>query len=149
MIDVGEVTTWLCGYLGSTMLIGDGVAPLAGGWAEGAPNSGVFTPYVVVHSGPVSPTLTNTPLCSSQAGLLALSYRVVAYDVGRVEADALAAAARYQLKRATGHPQCGDMRVSAHQMFITGVSGATRDDSTNPKLWSATTNFTVNATRAP
>lgn len=150
MIDVGEVTSWLLTQLdGADFLVGDGEAPLDGGWSEGQPNAGSFVEYLVLKQAPaVVPAGDGVSLCDSTSKWLRIPYQLVAYQTSRVSADVLAASARTTLAGLEGREVCGDLTVSAHQLQITAVQGAARDDSTYPKFWSSVTNFTVIVARA-
>jgi len=150
LIDVGEVTSWFVTSLTTAeFVMGDGEAPLEGGWSEGQPNAGEFVEYLVIkQQGPVTPALGDTSLCDSTAKFMAIPYQLVAYQTTRVASDVLAAAARATLHAMTGRHVCGDLTVNADQIRMTSVSGATRDDSTYPKFWLSVTNFTVNVARA-
>lgn len=149
MIDIGEVTSWFVAAMtAEDLVVGDGEAPLDAGWSEGTPNVGTFTPYVVLkQQGPVVSTTGDTPLCDSNAVRFDVPYQLLSYGLGRVESDALASTARGVLHNLVGRHLCGDLRVSADQVRIVAVQGASRDDSTYPKFWSAVTNFTVNVAR--
>jgi hypothetical protein len=150
LIDVGSVTSWLITELLATpMAVGDGEAPLDAGWSEGVPNSGSFTPYVVIKQQPqVTSTMTDTPLCDANAVRFEVPYQLVVYDISRAAADTLASAVRDRLKALTGKVACGDLTANADQIRIRSVQGGTRDDSTFPKFWMASTNFTVNVARS-
>jgi hypothetical protein len=149
LIDVGEVTTWLIGALSVNHEVGDGEAPPAAGWSDGTPNKGTFVAYVVIkQQGPITSTLTDTPLCDMNAIRYEIPYQMVSYEITRAESDALAADARDSLKSLTGMVECGDLTVNADQVRIRTVEGASRDDSTFPKFWMSVTNFTVNVARS-
>lgn len=149
MIDVGEVTTWFVDALtAEDFVVGDGEAPLAGGWSEGQPNAGEFVAYLVIkQQGPIVSSFGDTPLCDSTATMLVVPYQLVAYGTSRVSADDLGAQARSFLHAMAGVYECGDLTVKSDQVRMTGVQGASRDDSTYPKFWSSVTNFTVNVAR--
>jgi hypothetical protein len=150
LIDVGEVTSWLLEELGGHGIeVGDGVAPEASGWPEGTPNQGTFVEYLVLKpSGPTTANNNDIPLCDVNAVRFALPYRLEAFGVDRVASDNLAATARGWLKDFEGRPVCGDLIPRADQTWITSVMGASRDDSTHPKMWSSITNFTMNVARS-
>ena len=155
MIDTGEVTSYLTSMLSVSfssvgVLVGDGVAPEAGGWAEGTPNTmGGFTPYIVLSTtSPASSTMLNTPLCTTLPVRLDIPYVLVSYQNTRADADAVAASARGYLKNL---PESivflGDLRFKANDVWIDSLTGAIRNDSTHPKMWSANTNFHVGVAR--
>lgn len=56
----GRLTDWIVATLFAPLpaldpvavLVGDAVAPDAGGWSEGTPDQGVFVPYTVLVTGP-------------------------------------------------------------------------------------------------
>lgn len=51
-----SVITWLRDALAPGALVGDGIAPEAGGWnTQGEPNLGAFVPYTVVKTGAANP----------------------------------------------------------------------------------------------
>jgi hypothetical protein len=159
MIDIGEVTTALVAKLTTEMaaygaLVGDGVAPLKGGWPEGVPNTrSVFAPYVVLrYAGSVASLMANTPLCATYATRFDLGYSLIAYDNGRVLADTLAQNSRAALDSFNAmliSDPLGDMTVKFDRIYIDSLAGATRDDSTYPKMWSSTTNFHLDVARKP
>lgn len=72
-------------------------------------------PYVVLHSAGVPHADQHATVLVPGRACSRCPYRVVAYDVGRVEADAPSAAARYQLKghgtRSAGHAGIGPSDV--------------------------------------
>jgi hypothetical protein len=159
MIDIGEVTTALVAKLTTEMeaygaLVGDGVAPPKGGWPEGVPNTkSVFAPYVVVkYAGSIASLVQNTPLCSTYAARYDVGYSLVAYDNGRLLADTLAQNAREALDAigtVYGSEVYGDVTVKFDRIYIDSLAGATRDDSTYPKMWSSATNFHLDVARKP
>lgn len=159
MIDIGDVTTALVSKLTTEMeaysaLVGDGVAPLKGGWPEGVPNTkSVFTPYVVVrYMGTIASLVQNTPLCSTYAARYDVGYSLIAYDNGRILADKLAQDSREALDSigaVYGSETYGDVTVKFDRIYIDSLAGATRDDSTYPKMWSSTTNFHLDVARNP
>ena len=150
MISLGEVTTFVVAKMAEHLgpldvLVGDGVAPLDGGWGEGTPNtSGGFVPYVVIKANSAASNQTDVPLCSTVPVRLSIQYVMTAHHISRAAADALAETARRFLKALDGpphHVQLGDISFRTNQVWIDSVSGAYRDDSTHPKFWSAATNF--------
>lgn len=149
MLDVGEVTTWVVSLLADGgALVGDGAVPPEAGWSQGTPNVGEFVEYLVVKQTPALTTSAGVAsLCDSTPVSLPIPYQVVAYQMTRTGADELAASARTLLHQATDRHDCGDLQVNADRILITAVQGGTRDDSTSPKFWLSTTNFTVNVAR--
>jgi hypothetical protein len=155
LIDTGEMTSYLIARLsesfsGSGVLVGDGVAPDAGGWTEGTPNTvGGFVPYIVISTtSPTSSTMLNTPLCTTLPVRLDIPYVLASYQNTRADADAVAAAAREYLKNLPAEPvQLGDLKFRSHDVWVDSLTGAIRNDSTHPKMWSANTNFHVGVAR--
>lgn len=160
MIDVGEMTTWLHGALTAAfaadtavpgVLVGDGVAPEAGGWSKGQPNdtAGVFVPYLVLGYGaPVVSQSANTPLCDTTATLLAISYVLTSFTHDRASADQLAARSRAHVKALTTlGVGAGDLSLRGAALFVDSVRGAVRTDQTFPAMWSATSNLRLNVAR--
>lgn len=147
-LNVGEATTWLRGYLGTALdpvLVGDGVAPEDGGWAEGTPNSASgFAEYVVLKGERTSNMQARTALCRTFSDSFHMAYRLSSFHTSRSAADDLLADA-VEVMRTLGDagtvavgPQ---MEVYGHQLWLDSVGGAVRDDSTYPKLWSSQASF--------
>jgi hypothetical protein len=57
VIEIGALAQLLITQLEneSGMLVGDGIAPVEGGWIEGQPNVKAFRPYAVLMQGPATP----------------------------------------------------------------------------------------------
>lgn len=158
MIDIGIVTSALLEHLPAAMLplvypVGDGVAPEKAGWPDGSPNTRTrFVPYFVLkYSGAVGSLITDTPLCTTYATRFAINYSLVSYDNDRVLADSMASVGRKALNNLgeMNDQQCGDLLARFHHIFIDSMSGAARDDSVFPKMWSAATNFRLDVARKP
>jgi hypothetical protein len=58
MIDHGALTDAILTQLATSgELIGDGIAPLDGGWLQGQPNQSIFVPYTVLVSNGSNPVI--------------------------------------------------------------------------------------------
>jgi len=155
LIDTGELTSYLVQQLTvhfqeEDVIVGDGVAPEGGGWSEGTPNTvGGFVSYVVLSStSPVSATLPNTPLCTTVPVRLDVPYVLTAYENTRYGADHTAARSRIHVKNMpVVVANLGDLVFKGHEVWIDSITGAVRNDSTHPKMWSASTNFHVGVAR--
>ena len=154
MIDICLLTTYLIDTLAAKFedegaLIGDGVAPLVGGWSEGTPNTPAgFTPYLVVKAGTTSSMGQDTPLCTTVPMRFYVPYIITSFENTRADADELAARSRDHLKTFdTTLLELGDLRFNPSHIFIDSVTGASRDDSIHPKMWSGVTNLRLNVAR--
>lgn len=147
MIDTGTMTDTLLLRLTGTpasLLIGDGVAPTAGGWGTGAPNVGTFTPYTVLAFEGAIPT---NP------------------EVARAEPDW---ETRWQLRHYAGSRDQGDWQalrarervVSALQVIFgvnvqykiaalrwNSLGAMQRNDTTDPPYWQASDVVVLSASR--
>lgn len=144
MLALGDVTTYVLQQFAavSEFPVGDGVAPPDAGWPEGTPNSaGAFVPYFVLSMMSTGSFGLN-PLCSTVPRRFDVTMRLVAYEHGRAEADALAYRGRGWLLGGVGPGSAGDLSLTG-QVWLDAVSGAVRDDSTFPQLWSSATTFRV------
>lgn len=152
MIDVNEFTNLLLdefGRLIDPVPVGDGVAPLEAGWVEGTPNSpSGFVEYLVLRcSGQITPTYNSVPLCSNVPTMLTFPYSLTAFANSRVAADDLAGLSREVMVDMPVREMAGDLEFKASHVQLVSITGASRDDSTNPKMWSATTNFRIDVAR--
>jgi hypothetical protein len=153
LFDIGIVTDEVLEHLENAMaplMVGDGVAPAAAGWIEGTPNSEAgFVEYLVLkYAGSAGGELANTPLCSTNPVLYRVGYSLASYALDRRGADALAEASRDALALLPGRSSGGgDSTWASVGAWMDSFSGASRDDSTNPKLWTASTNFHLNVAR--
>lgn len=152
MIDVYHFTNHLLGELGRLMdpvPVGDGVAPLEAGWIEGTPNSpSGFVEYLVLrYSGQITPTYNSVPLCSNSPTMLTFPYTLAAFSNSRSDADKLAGLSRLMMADLPSRAVVGDLEFKASHVQLASITGASRDDSTNPKMWSASTNFRIDVAR--
>ena len=151
MLDLGAVTTALLSSLaGATPVpVGDGIAPAGAGWPEGTPNSAsAFVPYGVLSALSTSALSSGMmALCGTFASRFDVTYRLSSYDNTRSLADSLAADLRESLVGAVVTGDVGDDLSLTGQIWLDAVTGATRDDSTYPQMWSASTTFRVSVAK--
>lgn len=129
------------------ILVGDGMAPVEGGWPKGEPGEGDFVPYIVLTCGSWRPAagLTLAPAGDAWSA----SYRVGSYGGQREHADYVADRVhqcwpRMQLDPMTlGHG--GEWGFASWD--IAEMGEVVRNDQIQPSMWSTTSALTLLVTR--
>lgn len=114
------------------VLVGDGVAPVAGGWVGGQPSRGDFVPYLVVATMPATPNQRDPVGRVNSSWLASYNLRTVGGSRQQVEwtADrARALVGTFMLPR-------NEINGWGLQQAVYATLGAVmRNDSTDPPYW--------------
>lgn len=131
MIDTGALTTKVIErFAAHGLLIGDGVAPTAGGWSEGQPNVDRFVAYSTVSFDGAVPALPDLTIKPDWEALFSVRH----FGGARKQCDFQATATRGvidDLRRMT----VGDFTVIA--VTWKSLGAMTRVDQTDPPYWQA------------
>jgi len=135
VIDTGSLTTALVATLAvsSGELVGDGVAPSAGGWSNGQPNVGDYVPYGVLSFQGGNPR-DATLRYDQQVKTWVTQWRIGYYGASREQADWVATAIRGAVSDLLGVAG-GAYTVKLAEWRSLGA--LTRTDQVDPPLWSA------------
>lgn len=162
----GELTDWLLANLGADdngifelantvnldtqVLLGDGIAPPAGGWPSGEPNPAEdsFVPYAVLATGVAVPS-PGTPIGSAEADSWECNYTLDAFGGLRQQADWVADLVRVAWDdQPIGTLEFGSGRnwhVGSYR--VTQMGAAVRDDKISPPLWTVGTQVALSISR--
>lgn len=131
----GDLTAWLLTRMGTELMVGDAIAPDAGGW-DGPPtkDGSSYQAYVVLTPMPAS---DNTgPMADSSADWT-LPYRIDSYGISREQVEWQADKAR-ALIRPTRRENitAGGDTYRIQQVRTTSLGGIGRTDNTEPSEYS-------------
>lgn len=115
------------------ILVGDGIAPVGGGWSGGQPGEGDFVPYVVLSTMPASKGFTDPVPGGDTSWRAGYSLRCV--GALRSQCDWVADKSRQAmvLYKPKTIDLDGDWRVLKTSYDTLGA--VTRNDSTDPPYW--------------
>jgi hypothetical protein len=128
------------------VLVGDGIAPEAGGWSKGQPDVDVFVPYAVLAFGGAAPRVSQEMTLGKATETWLASYQVRYHGGSRAQVDWTAtkirAAVESLLKSSFG--------VEGSVVWIQwqSLGGVSRNDAVNPPIWTASDNFTLHCTKS-
>lgn len=130
------------GVLGGTaVLIGDGIAPVEGGWTGGEPGAGSFVPYSVVATGPAQRQSKDPIGHDSSSWLTSYTFRAVGGT--RAQCDWTADLVREGM---TGWKVKGldlGSNWSIVQASFPNLGPVTRNDSVDPAYWEVVDNLSL------
>jgi len=134
VIDTGSLTTALVAALAvsSGELVGDGVAPTAGGWSNGQPNVGDYVPYGVLSFQGANPRESNLRY-NEHVKTWITQWRIGYYGASREQADWVATAIRSAVVDLYGVGTGYTVRLAEWR----SLGAMTRSDQVDPPLWSA------------
>ena len=146
MIDLGALTELLIAELGAVegLLVGDGIAPMDGGWLQGQPNQSVFRPYVVLSSQGASPR-ENTPWTGTDPAW-AVTWSLKHFAGSRKQLDWAALQARAAVHGITKTTFGVDV-YKVHALEWSSLGSINRIDSVDPPFWQAFDTFTLVCSR--
>lgn len=132
MINTGAMVDQVIATLsGALILVGDGVAPEAGGWTQGSPNVDEFVAYSVVAFEGAVPAMPDLSADQDWDLTLAIGH----YGGRRKQCDFQA-----NLVRQTA-PQVRSLTVEGFKIInarFTSLGGVIRNDQVSPPYWGAT-----------
>jgi hypothetical protein len=154
----GKLTDYLLAQLtdrltGTAVLVGDGVAPKAGGWQGGQPGQGAFAPYVVLSTGEASSN-SPQPLGQANADDWVCQYTLRSVGGLRKQADYAADVAIYvwNVFGALGEELDLGMETTRswklYRSDVLRMGPVTRNDEVDPALWEMTANLAVYLTKS-
>lgn len=131
----GDLTAWLLEKMATTLVVGDAIAPEAGGW-DGPPtkDGSGYQAYVVLTPMPAQDS--SGPFGDSSADWI-LPYRIDSYGVSREQVEYQADTAR-ALIRPTNRENltAGGASYRIQQIRTTSLGGVGRSDQTEPSEYS-------------
>jgi len=132
-MDHGALTDALIAYMDAQtdLLIGDGLAPLDGGWLLGQPNNSVFRPYAVLVSG--GAMMRDTPMNSFDPNW-SVSWSLRSFGGSRKQVDWAAHKARLSIESFVG-TTFGAPVFKVYSLEWKNLGAVTRIDSTDPPFW--------------
>lgn len=132
-----SLITWLGSALVNGALVGDGVAPDAGGWnTQGEPNVGAFVPYTVVKTGAGNPAEREGVNRRHASWLMA--YGLDHWGALRNQCDYLADIVRALLTtqlRADGRDTTLLPGWKVQEAYFGGLGTISRSDAISPPAW--------------
>lgn len=145
----GPLTDALLDHLESTLsvegvnlLVGDGFAPVQGGWTGGQPGAGSFKAYVVVGTGPATHN-NRDPLSDPNSSWLA-NYTIRGVGGSRQQCDWAADKSRQAIiKFRPKGLNLGADGWHVLQSLYTGLGPVTRNDAADPPYWEVTDNVSL------
>lgn len=144
MIDHGALTDALLAALSEVELVGDGVAPLDGGWLQGQPNVAAFRPYMVLVDGGMNPIQTPQLLRTDRPDWTAAwSFRY--FGGSRKQVEWIAGQFRPSIAGLRGLEFGTDVHrvLNVYPLMMGAV---TRNDQVDPPYWQAFDNLTMHVT---
>lgn len=133
---MSEVVSWALGVLGGAspnVLVGDHEAPRQGGWSDGDPNVGLYTPYYVVRfMGGQSQDSVFTAACRDWR----LTLQVAAYGVSRSQATDLLSDAGDLLVAGVRVFQQVTPGFRLAQAVPVSLTAVGHEKTVNPHVWS-------------
>lgn len=117
--------------LAGKVLVGDGIAPLEGGWSEGQPGEGEFRTYITINAGPARAN-NKSPLGMSNDSWL-VDYSVRAVGGNRQQADW--AADRFREALVVFPSNYGDPNWRVIKRQFVALGAAARNDQVDPPYW--------------
>ena len=140
MIDTGALTDALLAHLDAetSMLIGDGLAPLEGGWLKGQPNQAAFRPYAVLICNGASP---RDVVMTSSLPEWDVTWSLRCFGGSRKQVDWAAFEAR---KAVFGFVSStfGNPSYKVYGLDWKQLGSVTRIDSVDPAFWQIFDTFT-------
>jgi hypothetical protein len=138
MIDHGVLTDHVLAALQASFdelttpppLVGDGEAPIDGGWVEGQPGSGAFRPYTVLVSAGAAP---RGPDLGSPEPPWAVGFSLRSFAGSRKQCDWIATKARLAVRGLLRDEFDAPWKVSGVEWQSLGP--VVRVDATSPKTW--------------
>ena len=141
MLDHGALTDLVLEHLTmqqEVVLIGDGVAPLDGGWQKGQPNQNVFRPYAVLVSGGAG--VRENAVFTGIDPTWAVTWSLRSFGGSRKQVDWTAHIVRQAIeglmKKTFGSPT-----YKIHAVEWQSLGSVSRLDSTDPPFWQAFDSF--------
>lgn len=144
----GVLTDWMLdtmatGLTGTSILVGDGIAPKAGGWSGGQPGEGSFVPYVVLSTGPANKTHREPVGMGYQSTSWSATYTLRHVGSVRQQADWAADKVRRVLSDLKRDDLNLDGTWNLARAEYTVLGAITRNDSTDPPYWELTDSLSL------
>lgn len=133
----GVLTDWLLEMLENNLepeiLVGDGQAPLAGGWTGGEPGDGDFVSYVTLSTGPARKQQASRPAIGRENVSWVCSYTLSHTGALRQQVDWTADKVRPAMSAARGLGPMENWTITLVDYTVLGP--VTRNSSIDPPVW--------------
>lgn len=130
-----QVETWLEAD-GIGLLVGDGIAPVHGGWSDGQAGRGTFVPYVVFTTGPATHRERDTLWHVNSSWSVSYSVRFVGGS--RQQADWSADQSRKAVTAFAPRTLDLDGQWQVVQAQYSSLGAIARNDTSDPPYWEGT-----------
>jgi len=150
VLDTGALTDHLIASMAelSWLEVGDGIAPVDGGWAKGQPNVDQFVPYVVVAFTGARPRAVSTELLmSKQEETWLASFQLRYHGASRSQVDWTGMECR---EKVAGLLKTRVSEQPDHEITWIewqSLGGVQRNDVVDPPIWAATDGFTFHVVK--
>jgi hypothetical protein len=143
-----KLTKALFDHLSANVLIGRGGAPRDGGWSNGQPGSGTFTPYVVLKTGRASTPATGQPerLGPSRTSWV-VGYVLTYHNTMESNVDDYADVARDFLVSFPELVRVDEVDWRVQRLSIDAMGETRQDNSTAPSHWSVSDDVSLHLSR--
>lgn len=142
MIETGALTDGVIDRLaagaGGTWHVGDGIAPVDGGWTELQPGAGEFIPYVVLTIGTSQPLPQQTMSVSVDDTSWEAAFTLAAYAGSRAQLDWVARGVRNVVAALRGLTFGTITPYAVSGVRMPALGGVRRVDSAEPPFWTLT-----------
>jgi hypothetical protein len=138
------VVAHLVQVLGTTVLVGRGMAPPKGGWSTGQPGTGAFVNYTTLKTGnAVTPASGNPQQMARNATSWEVSYSLTTAGALDSHADDTADLVRAAISALSGPFVLRDDTWALQQVRVPRLGPTVRNDSTDPPFWEVTDDVSV------
>lgn len=149
MLDTGALTEHVISKLDllSWLEVGDGIAPVSGGWSKGQQDVDQFVPYAVVAFMGARPRTPELSLSKTEDAWLA-QYQLRYHAASRAQADWTGTSARRAVDELLKTEITSDNVI--HQISWVewqSLGGVTRNDSTDPPIWAVIDSLTLHVVK--
>lgn len=153
----GPLTDWILATLTNALetgtdtaeiLVGDGIAPKAGGWTEGQPGRGQFIPYVVLAGGSAGPA--PNPSMGDRFEDWLCNYQLRATGASRAQVDWIGDRVSSVLWDQVGaRLSLDDTNWRFVDLRLPNLGAPSRTDATDPPYWEAADVAELRLSRGP
>lgn len=139
MIEHGALTDLLLTHLEteSGQLVGDGIAPAEGGWADGQPNKGIFVPYMVAVSSGATVEINDMAYAIDWR----VNWSLRSFGGSRKQADWIATKSRNAVEGLLHSTFGTDDPYKIIGVAWSALGPVTRIDTVNPPFWQTFDSF--------
>jgi len=130
----------------SWLEVGDGIAPVNGGWSKGEPNTGDYVPYAVVAFSGARPRTPELSLSKAEEAWVT-TFQLRYHAASRQQTDWTAMACRGAVNALLRSLVVADETFAVTWVEWQSLGAVVRNDSVDPPIWSSTDSVILHAVK--